>query len=460
MQSPAGPTGGRDRSTWLKAVAALLFVTGLGVALAIPVIRSSEGAPASDERRRPKPRRMTTTAPATPAPLPSPSPSPAPATSPSPSVAANRFVTPYPDHCLDAVTPPSGTGLAAAYDGAQVSIAPASGGETTSFRADPPVAWAPTGDVLATGGGKLWTADGDRDGNLFASERGQWAWSPIANCAIQASPEGVFASSIHGKDKLLTPIGAIDLAISPDGTRLALVHEDDSGAVSLLFADLRKGTLREGLPPTDEASIALHGWAPDGVTLLYSLEGEADGAKTLLGVARGEGPEAYSGDEVVPAAGAISGCGSELLGVVGPGRLGRAGNRLALLNAGESPDYLTGEGSVYRSPSCSPDGAFAVAVRNELGEGRAERRLFVLNVNDGSENEITTGDYRDEHAEWADAVTAVLFVRKPRGAPSEVWLFEGSSGQPTGLTLAYYGPTGWGAALDWTATAPTGMPSR
>lgn len=444
----------------VKAVVALLFVGALGVTLAIPILRASDGSPVADDRPSRKPRRPRTTAPPRPTPTPEPPrPSPTPIPSPSASVAANRFATPYPDHCLDAVPPPSGTGLVAAYDGTEVSIGPAAGGETSSFRVDPPIAWSPTGDVLATGGGKLWTSEGERDGNLFATERGQWAWSPIANCAIQGSSEGLVASSIHGPDKLLTSIGAVDLTISPDGTRLAFVHEDDSGGVSLLFADLRKGTLREGLPTTDDATIALHGWAPDGVTVLYSLEGEGEGAKTLLGVARGEGPEAFSGDEVVPSSGATSACGSELLGVVGPGRLGRAGNRLALLNAGESPDYLTGEGFVYRSPSCSADGAYAVAVRNEMGGGRAERRLVLVTINGEPESVLTSGDYRDEHAEWADAVTAVLLVRKPPGAPSEVWLIQGSTAQATGLDLAYYGPSGWEAALDWTTTAPTGSPA-
>jgi Tol biopolymer transport system component len=341
-----------------------------------------------------------------------------------------------------------------------VAVAPATGGGGATFRVDPPIAWSPTGDVLATGGGKLWTVEGERAGRLFAGVGGQWAWSPTANCAIQASEEGLVVSSIHGPDKLLTSIGALDFTISPDGTRVAWIHAYDDGSASLLFGNLRKGTIREGLPPVDEGTIALRGWAPDGVTVLYSIEGERPG-EALLGVAGGEGPEPYSGDEVVPSSDSLSDCGSELLGVVGPSRGPNAENRLALLSAGEEPDDLTGTGFVYASPSCSADGAYAVAVRAPSDGGR--RRLVLLQVGGGSESILTTGNYADEHAEWADAWSAALVVRKAPGREPEVWFLEGSTAQPIGVTLdpavAYYGSPSWSVVLDWTATAPTGAPS-
>lgn len=465
---PETPTPTRGNRA-VKAVVAALFVIALGAALAVPIIRSSDSPTSAERKREPRPRRTKTVAPPLPTPTPTPeAPRPPPSPSPSPdeTVAANRFETPYPDHCLDAITPPSGSGLVAAFDGRRVSMEPAAGGETTSVRVDPPIAWSPTGDVLATGAGALYTADGERDGTLFRHGSGQWAWSPIANCAIQAGPEGIWVSSIHGPDKLLTSIGAADFSISPDGTRVAFIHEADDASVSLLFANLRRGTLREALPPTEGVVITLHGWAPDGVTVLYSVaetDGRAMEPAPLLGVAQGEGPVAFSADRTVALADdAVSRCGSQLIAAVG--REGKPGTRLAFLAEGVEPDYLTGGGFTYGSPACSVDGAFAVATRGPIGDEARERKLVLLQIDDGSESVLTSGDYTDEHAQWADTATAVLLVRRPAGrGRAEVWILEGSSAQPTGLTLdpavTYYGSSAWTVDLDWSATAPSGAPS-
>jgi Tol biopolymer transport system component len=461
---PETPSGGNRA---VKAVVAILFVAALGAALAVPIILSSDSAPTAD-RKRPRAKRTKVAVAPSPSPSPTPTP-PAPRPSPSPSpsetVAANRFATPYPDHCLDAIAPPSGTGFVAAYDGRRVSMEPVAGGETTSVRVDPPIAWSPTGDVLATGGGALFTSAGERDGNLFGHGSGQWAWSPIANCAIQAGPDGIYASSIHGPDKLLTSISAVDFTISPDGTRVAFLHDHDDGSISLLFANLRRGTIREALPPAEGVTVTLHGWAPDGITALYSVaetDSRNDDAAPLLGVAQGEGPEAFSAELTVSrAADAVSTCGSQLIAAVG--REGSRGTRLAFLEAGEEPDFLTATGFTYGSPACSTDGAFAVAVRAPNGARRGER-LVLLQLDDGSESVLTSGDYTDEHAEWADTATAVLLVRRALGGGrAQVWVLQGSSAQPTGLTLdpavTYYGSSTWTVGLDWSATAPSGAPS-
>jgi hypothetical protein len=464
MSTPPDATPRGSRA--VKAIAAALFVVALGAALAIPIIRSSDSAPASGRKQaRPKRTKVVTAPSPTPA-APRPSASPSPSPSPSIAVAANRLVEPYPEHCLDAVTAPVGAGLVAAFDGRRLSMAPAAGGETATVRVDPPIAWAPTGDVVATGAGALVTADGERAGNLFAHGAGQWAWSPISNCAIQGSTDGIYVSSIHGKDRLLTPLGAVDFTISPDGTRLAFIHEEPGAGSSLLFANLARGTLREGLPPTEGVTLTLHGWAPDGITALYSVA-ESDGGGSdpapLQGAAQGEGPVAFSGDRTVaPAADAVSACGSQLIAALG--REGKRGTRLALLSEGEDPDYLTGNGFTYASPSCSADGAFAVAVRAPAGGGRRDERLVLLDLDDGAETVLTSGDFTDEHAQWADTATAVLLVRRPTsGGPAEVWFLQGSSAQPTGLTLdpavTYYGSSDWAVDLDWSATAPSGAPS-
>jgi hypothetical protein len=157
----------------------------------------------------------------------------------------------------------------------------------------------------------------------------------------------------------------------------------------------------------------------------------------------------------------VGACGSQLIAAVG--REGRPGTRLALLTAGEEPDYLTGGGYTYGSPSCSVDGVFAVATRAPAGASR-EERLVLLQLDDGSESVLTSGDYTDEHVQWADTATAVLLVRRPVDARrAEVWFLQGSSAQPTGLKLdpavTYYGSSDWNVDLDWSATAPSGMPS-
>jgi hypothetical protein len=165
---------------------------------------------------------------------------------------------------------------------------------------------------------------------------------------------------------------------------------------------------------------------------------------------------------VALAADAVSRCGSQLIAAVG--REGRQGTRLALLSEGEEPDYLTGTGFTYGSPACSADGVYAVAVRAPAGGGRHEERLVLLQLDDGSESVLTSGDYTDEHTQWADTATAVLLVRRPVDARrAEVWFLQGSSAQPTGLKLdpavTHYGSSDWKVDLDWSATAPSGMPS-
>lgn len=438
-----------------RLLGALVFVALLGLAVS-PVLFDDD----VEVPERPA---------ASPAPTPSEEPTPEPEPTDEPSAEPQlRFTDPYPKACLRPVSRPGPFGHVAAYSGGAITIATTGGDVQATIRAPgkivrPPLAWSPSGTVLAAGPqGLFWRANGDEvsigdvQHGLVQGRRGTWGWSPLSDCGVHIDETGslyVAAANpnvVGAGRKLLEDVESF--SYSPDGRRLGLVREE-GGARSLWIADLARNRLRLVRDfPRPICCISLGGWTPSGDGLLFWA---GPGASVMADGWRLEsvtiGGERERWGTTVPS-GPMERCGDDLIGLVDGDRFGQ-GARLAVLRSGEEELVLTLTSERIRSFSCSPDDRF-FAVQSDARlalfgrDGNFSR--YLTNIDTGN------GQWGESNPEWGPPRTGILFIRSMH-LQTQLWFIaEGGRAEQPVVELK---PTGkWNARslFDWSATPPDG----
>jgi hypothetical protein len=403
----------------------------------------------------------------------------------SPPVAVN-VLSRYPQSCLHSVPPPSGPGLLATLQPGTLTIASPAGG-TPIVRSYGPramgsyapgvplVGWSPGGRYVATRDGSLWTASGVAAGKLFATAAvGTWTWSPASDCALAVTATSRAGSTIsvgtpgdHSRPYLSGHVVAF--AFSPSGRTLYMAVGQAPSSARFVMLDLASGQLRDiGAAPGNACCVSFGGFAPGGRILLFwagaGASIVADGVG-LQGIDTAHNNRIVTygtkSSPVVTLAGPhfVAACGADLLAVVGGGRIQRtvSDKRLALVFVGKPPKYLTPTTLAYLSPSCSPDGSAAAAVRYPNGgktSGPATLTTVIAKDGDISQPAPSVG-LVDSAPEWG--ATGIVYGRTPPGsATAQLWYAPlGSGPRDTGLRAFDTGLTA--PAWDWSVTPPLGV---
>lgn len=403
----------------VKAVAALLFVTALGIVLIQPVLG------ADDE---PDPARGGRAAPSEP-------PQPTEPTEPDGDDDEEGGETPfglsagYPKRCVRRV-PPADTGLVAARRGSKVSIGLPAGGIETTATVEGDAAWSPSGRYLAERGGQVFDSTGATVGTLFFRPV-RWQWSPVADCALAVTEAGNLTFSIPGTKRrgiklANAPVG--DFLVSPNGRRIAVVTEGSG----LWIAKLRSG---KAVQVTD-GPASLVGWYSKRVVLYSKSPGSGK-----LRYARG------------PEAGVVRGAFADAF-------LARCDDRVlltALATERDAPlaELVSRNGRIRRkvlegpparyagfsAASCSPDGFVVASALTDAGE----RGPLVLLQADGTfVRELMSG--RTANPTWTSR--GVLFVKVGAGPRGRLWFIPATGDGPVKTVYKVGAP----AQYDWAAT--------
>ncbi|MFN2526184.1 MAG: hypothetical protein ABR505_07965 [Actinomycetota bacterium] len=461
------------------------FLRALGVTALLALMFGLLGKPILDAvgsaapRKRPPP----SAAPVLPSPTPTPDqtvPTPSPPPPPVPTEGL-LLVGRYPEACLEPVETVSGDGLVAAWHEGRVQITAPGGGDVLELSdVQPPVQWSASGRYLVTRGPVLWTSEGESLGPLVhlpsgarveQPERGL-AWSPVADCALVTVGDTAAGRALSlvlarpNVDPTEILRGDIrDVAYSPDGTRLAVVAKQEGGPAAgyeVWSLELASGELERLLAfEGGTAQVTLAGWSGNDI-LYWAAPGvsvAADGWE-LTGVSGHGAIRVYSRGQTMLTSSPtsfIEPCADRLVGVLGGDRFfdaeaegvtrSESPLRLAYLEPGRAPEFITSEGESYYSPTCSPDDRYIVAIS---GEGR-ERRLTLLDTSGAFLRTLTIDEgYADELASWGPSGTGVLFRRAPGGgAPDALWFIpEGAPARALGLNVG---------SFDWSAEGPSGL---
>ncbi len=455
-----------------RVIGSLVFVALFGLFIAQPVLTSGDGEPS------PRPDSSITPRQAPP--------------EPPERKTSRRLAHGYPRACLRAVVPPTGVGLMAAFDNDRVTIVTPTGDvraeiEDVAPIVTPPIAWSPSGRVLAVGPqGLFWTADGTRvlggdvQHGMVRGTRGRWAWSPIADCGVHIDERGELL--VTAVDPSIATPGGLSVgvgiplvhpevesfAFSPDGRSLGLVMIDGRRR-DIWVADLERNTMAEVVRfPSPMCCVTLGGWSPNSDELLFwAAPGgsvSADGW-LLRAVDPGSGRiSALGALRVRPEF--LERCAGDLLGIVGGDRFDVGPMRLAELRMGADPRFLTPGDESHFYLSCTPSGTLIATARAQVVDGSApvgstpRSELTILRA-DGSEVvTLTPEGLSDVAPEWGPPGTGLVFVRLSDG-DAMVW-FAPEGGGPTSLGVSLRAPTpdfAWQRVLDWSVSPPNGLPA-
>lgn len=459
----------------LRAIGALLFTALLALFLAQPVLDSAEDGPGR------RPRRVSVT------------PSAAPNKAHAKPRTARRLVHDYPRACLRQVPPPSGAGLIAAYNERRVTIVTTTGDvqatiEDVAPTVRPPIAWSPSGRVLAVGPqGLFWTPDGARvpagdvQHGMVVGLRGGWGWSPIADCGVHIAANGeLLITAVDPgtttKGRLAVGAGitlvrpAVEsFAFAPDGRSLGLVIVDGKRR-TIWVADLERNTMKAITRfPSSTCCVTLGGWSPDGAELLFwAASGASVSADGWL--LQSVDPEtrrisSFTAVRVRPEF--LERCAGDLLGIVGGDRFDVGPMRLGKLQAGAGPSYLTPRTESHFSFSCTANGALIATARGEVRDGSdpvgsTSRTEVTILRTDGSEAiTLTPAGTSDGAPEWGPPGTGLIFVRLSDGDATILFAAEGRTPTALGVSVSIPRPdSALHQVLDWSATPPDGLPAR
>lgn len=459
----------------VRTIGALLFIALFGLFIAQPVLDSYDDRPG----RRPRGFSVT--------------PSAVPAEAPAKPRTARRLLHDYPRACLRQVPPPSGAGLIAALDKRRVTIVTTAGDVQATIQdvaptVRPPIAWSPSGRVLAVGPqGLFWTPEGERvpigdvQHGMVLGVRGRWGWSPIADCGVHINEKGELLitavdPSTTTKGRLAVGAGTPlvrptveSFAFAPDGRSLGLVVVEGKRR-TIWVADLETNTMTAITRfPSATCCVTLGGWTLDGAELLFwAASGASVSADGWL--LQSVDPEtrrisSFTAVRVRPEF--LDRCGGDLLGIVGGDRFDVGPMRLGKLQAGAGPSYLTPRTESHFSFSCTATGALIATARGEVRDGSdpvgstSRTEVTILRA-DGSEViTLTPAEMSDAAPEWGPPGTGLIFVRLSDGDATVLFAAEGRTPTALGVSVSIPRPNfAWQQVLDWSASPPDGLPAR
>lgn len=436
-------------SPTLKAALALVFVAVVGGILIQPILDAADtDVVAAPPAETSEPSERETEEPDTPES--SPEPEPTPTSSPSGGLVTGPFRTQplfdrYPSSCMRASSAQESLIAVIADDEVRFGTVegptdPGPPGHTTLGRVTNLQGFNGPGDLYAAGTKKrasIAPPEGSQgaDGKTRLGEVGSIVWSPFSSCGVAVMRDGsLLVVPDDGAGRLVRD-GVVRAAFSPDGRRLAVVLEEGE-TTSVWVADLTGTTMREVHRQRTGPRVSFKAWSPDGFTL-YLTSGP-DGGLRFVGFTKTSGPP-LSGGIVAASVRGFEQCSGRLLGIVN-------GAVAEITRLG--PDYLTEADAGFTAVSCSPNGAFMAALRDD--------DLLLLNGDGSPVRDLTTDSgFRDEFVDWGPSGAGLIFGRVPEsGGEAQVWYIpEGGTARDTGLRYRP-GPR----AIDWAASPPTGLP--
>jgi hypothetical protein len=404
----------------VKTIAALLFLSALGIVLVQPVLGADdEPDPAPRETAAPDERDDDDDE----------SDAEEPDAEEPSEEAPFALNGRYPKRCLRRVDPAT-TGLVAARRGSRVTIGVSGRGITTTADVEGDAAWSPSGRYLAERGGQYFDTTGAPVGTLFFRPV-RWQWSPVADCALAVTEAGNLTYSIPETKRRgirLTGTPVADFELSPNGRRVAVVTADSG----LWVAKLRSGKAAQ----VTEGRASLVGWFSNRALLFSKSPGSGK-----LRYAQGGRARVVRGAfaTATPAR-----CGPGMLLVALATETDAPLARLVSRDGRIVRETLPGLPAAYAGfsgASCSPDGGFIVASASTRA---GERGPLVLLQSDGTfVRELIGG--RTANPTWTER--GVLFVRFGGADRARLW-FIPPNGSPAPTPHRVGAPTQY----DWAAS--------
>ena len=455
-----------------KPILALVFVAMLAVVLTIPLRGTSDGGSQKSKRARsedkPTPHETKT-------PEEKVTPSAEPTEEPTEEPVDNaRLTGKYPKSCLEAAPAPEDSGLLAIDQGAGIEIGDIAGGDPVTVDDESPFRWSPSGQYLMAGSGTVYDASGNEVASLFEDGGSfSWGWSPISDCLVYASEEGgvsVFVPGSRPKRSLHEGLFS-GFSFSPSGGDLAFVEDDPENQEAHIWVtslSTGKGRRLTTLEPSLDEEVVLAGWTPDATQVLFwngSSEALLETGGSLFAVSAGGNVQSLA--SVLAYRDFVTPCGDDLLAVVGGGARNKSNSkRLARLQVGSPPEYLTPPDAHDVSPSCSPDGDLVAVARSAGASGKRPGRLAILGLDGTVQFSSAASGFGDAYPLWGPGSAGVLFVRQPSSGEDdpELWrISQTSPAQSTGIALRSVGREpgllrdSWGQWIDWSADLPSGV---
>ena len=388
----------------VKTVAALIFVTALGIVLVQPVLSADD-----EPSRRAQPENT-----------------PAEAEPQSPDRADEVTIelsARYPKRCMRK-TRAAPTGLVAARRGSTATIGFPDARPVARIGVSGDVAWSPSGRFLAERGGRVFDQSGNPQGALFF-EPHEWQWSPVADCALAVTEKGNLTFSIPDTSKkgirLLQAVEDFDL--SPNGRRLAVVIGDGG----LWIADLRRGRIVQAT----DGMASIVGWFSNR-SVLYS---KSPGSGKLR-FATGQGKTAIVRGAF--AGGTLVRCRDRSLLASAVTEVNRPLAELVSRNGGIRLDVLGPPPIVYDGYSdaaCSPDGRFIAA--SAIARGGLKGPLLLLRSDGTFVREVVSG--RTANPEWSD--DGLVFAKFDKAGRGRLWLIPAAAAEPVRTGYRVGAPT-------------------
>ena len=401
----------------VKTIAALIFLTALGIVLVQPVLGADDDPgrrKAKNVAHRPEPGDEATPDDAE------------PDDEREDDPRAGLLEAAYPKRCMRTV-PRATSGLVAARRGSAVSIGLPEAIPSARTGVDGDVAWSPSGRYLAESGGRAYDPRGTSRGSLFFHPV-EWQWSPVADCTLAVTESGNLTFSIPETNKLgIRLVSSVtDFDLSPNGRRLAYVVRDDG----LWIADLERGEARR----VTTARVGIAGWFSNRSVLFAKGTGK-------LRYASGSGrPRIVKG---AFATAAISKCRDRTLLTALASEADAPLAELVSQGGRIRREVLAGVSPVFdgfSAASCSPDGAFVVA---SALTGSGERGPLVLMESDGTlVREIIGG--RTANPTWTSR--GVVFVKFGGADRGRLWFIP-----PDGAPVPTAYKVGAPNQYDWAA---------